>query len=138
MLKLLNHLVSDEDDLYAEAKALNIEFEYDRYIVVSAEITNGSSIDMSSGQDTLGIYSSSIAMAKEIISRHAPCSVVSIDLKHFVVVFYFCEDTPIAETMDLITEALENALCHQFRGRRYGSGCLFHFTAYSPASPCGL
>ncbi|MBO4458827.1 MAG: response regulator [Butyrivibrio sp.] len=109
IIKLFNRLFSNEEDLYAEARALEMELNYNRYIVVSAEITNGCGIDVSSGSDTLGIYSSSIAMAKEIISKHAPCSVVSIDLKHFAVVFYFTEDTPIAETMDIITEALENA-----------------------------
>ena len=111
MLKLFSHLVGSEEDLLSEARALNLSFDYNRYIVVFGEISS----DVASGSEegftpeALDIYNSSISMAKEIISRHAPCQIVSIDLQHFAVVFSFTEDTPVAGTMDLITEALENA-----------------------------
>lgn len=110
MLKLFNHLISSEEDLLNEARTLNLAFDSNRYIVVFGEISSDSA---HSGEaftpEALDIYNSSISMAKEIISRHAPCQIVSIDLQHFAVVFSFTEDTPVAGTMDLITEALENA-----------------------------
>jgi two-component system response regulator YesN len=111
MLKIFNHLINSEEDLINEARALNLSFDYNRYIVVFGEISSDSAAP--SGKEftteALDIYNSSISMAKEIISRHAPCQIVSIDLQHFAVVFSFTEDTPVAGTMDLITEALENA-----------------------------
>lgn len=111
MLKLFNHLISSSEDLDKEARTLNLSFDYNRYIVVFGEISSDSA--GASGKEftpeALDIYNSSISMAKEIISRHAPCQIVSIDLQHFAVVFAFSEDTPVAGTMDLITEALENA-----------------------------
>ena len=110
MLRLFNHLISSEEDLINEARTLNLSFDSNRYIVVFGEI---SSDQAHSGEaftpEALDISNSSISMAKEIISRHAPCQIVSIDLQHFAVVFSFTEDTPVAGTMDLITEALENA-----------------------------
>ena len=112
MLKLFNHLAGNEEEFLAEAKRLNLRFDYNRYIVVYGEINSGNSAsdsDSSFTQAALDVYSSSISMAREIISRHAPCNIVSIDIQHFAIVFMFNEDTPVAGTMDLITEALENA-----------------------------
>ena len=111
MLRLFNHLMNSEESLISEARTLNLSFDYNRYIVVFGEISSDTSSDSSDTftPEALDIYNSSISMAKEIISRHAPCRIVSIDLQHFAVVFSFTEDTPVAGTMDLITEALENA-----------------------------
>ena len=112
MLKLFNHLTGNEEEFLSEANRLNLRFDYNRYIVVYGEINSGNSApdaDSSFTQAALDVYSSSISMAREIISRHAPCNIVSIDIQHFAIVFMFNEDTPVAGTMDLITEALENA-----------------------------
>ncbi|MBP3784907.1 MAG: response regulator [Butyrivibrio sp.] len=112
MLKLFNHLTGNEEVFLSEANRLNLRFDYNRYIVVYGEISSGNSAsdaDSSFTQAALDVYSSSISMAREIISRHAPCNIVSIDIQHFAIVFMFNEDTPVAGTMDLITEALENA-----------------------------
>ncbi len=112
MLKLFNHLSGNEDEFLSEANRLNLRFDYNRYIVVFGEICSDSasgSADSSFTKAALDVYSSSISMAREIISRHAPCNIVSIDIQHFAIVFMFNEDTPVAGTMDLITEALENA-----------------------------
>ncbi len=111
MLRLFNHQITDETALLSEAKELSLSFDYNRYIVVYGEISNAlqSPEGDSVASDAIDVYSSSIGMAKEIISRHAPCQVVSIDLRHFAVIFFFTEEKPIAEIMDLITEALENA-----------------------------
>lgn len=111
MMKLFSHLLGSEEALLSEARSLNLSFDYNRYIVVYGEISSDSALSSGDGftPEALDIYNSSISMAKEIISRHAPCQIVSIDLQHFAVVFSFSEDTPVAGTMDLITEALENA-----------------------------
>ncbi len=111
MMKLFSHLLGSEEALLSEARSLNLSFDYNRYIVVYGEISSDGALSSGDGftPEALDIYNSSISMAKEIISRHAPCQIVSIDLQHFAVVFSFTEDTPVAGTMDLITEALENA-----------------------------
>ena len=111
MLKLFNHLISSEAELLNEAATLNLSFDYNRYILVYGEISSDAHSTSADAftPEALDIYSSSISMAKEIITRHAPCQIVSIDLRHFAIVFFFNEETPVAGTMDLITEALENA-----------------------------
>ncbi len=110
MLRLFAHQISDNDRIISEAGELGLSFDYNRYIVVYGETSTGPSGSAAvTHSDALGVYSSSISMAKEIISKHAPCQIISIDLRHFAVVFFFTEETPVAETMDLISEALENA-----------------------------
>lgn len=109
LIKLFNHLITSESDLAKETKALDLKLDYNRYIVVYGEIKTPSPTLTDSSSDAIGIYSSSIGMAKEIISRHAPCQIVSIDPTHFAIIFLFNEEKPIASIMDLITEALENA-----------------------------
>ncbi len=111
ILKLFNRQFNDTESLSLEAKELSLSFEFNRYIVVYSQINADHHANES---DTLSpgaidIYNSSISMAKEIISRYTHCQIVSIDIKHFAIIFAFTEETPIAGTMDLITEALENA-----------------------------
>lgn len=112
MIKLFSHSISGEEALLSEAADLGISFDYNRYIAVYGEITSDKSpaFDGSFTREAIDVYSSSISMAKEIISRHAPCQIISIDLRHFAVLFFFTEDKPVAGTMDLIAEALENAM----------------------------
>lgn len=110
-LKLFNHFINSENELISEAKALDLSFDYNRYIVVYGEISHDGLSEPSntSGAKALNIYNSSISMAKEIITRHAPCQIISLDLQHFAIIFSFTEEDAVAGTMDLITEALENA-----------------------------
>ena len=110
-LKLFNHFINSENELISEAKALDLSFDCNRYIVVYGEISHDGLSEPSntSGAKALDIYNSSISMAKEIITRHAPCQIISLDLQHFAIIFSFTEEDAVAGTMDLITEALENA-----------------------------
>ena len=110
-LKLFNHFINSENELISETKALDLSFDYNRYIVVYGEISHDGLSEPSntSGAKALDIYNSSISMAKEIITRHAPCQIISLDLQHFAIIFSFTEEDAVAGTMDLITEALENA-----------------------------
>ena len=98
-----------EDDIKKEAKELGVDLEFKKYTVVYGEIA----VDDTQGEastDTLDIYTSSLNMAKEILSKYNnQCRVVSVDLRHFVVVFFLAEDTDVSTTMDEISDALENA-----------------------------
>jgi two-component system response regulator YesN len=112
MLKLFNRFDDGEEAFRSEAGSLNLSFDYSRFIVVLGEIIYdgaGSGDGESFTQSALDIYSSSIGMARQIISRHALCQIVSIDIRHFAIVFMFNETEPVAATMDHIVEALENA-----------------------------
>ncbi|SFG51067.1 response regulator [Oribacterium sp. WCC10] len=55
------------------------------------------------------LYRSCLSMTREIVERYAPCYLVSNDTEHFTILFFFTENTPVAESMNHIQEAVENA-----------------------------
>ena len=98
-----------EEEIKKEAEEIGVGLGYKKFIVVYSEIA----VDTAQGgiaPETLDIYTSSLNMAKEILSKyHETNRVVSVDLRHFVVIFFYAEDADTSEIMDEITEALENA-----------------------------
>ncbi|ETP73133.1 response regulator (CheY-like receiver domain and AraC-type DNA-binding domain-containing protein) [Lachnospiraceae bacterium JC7] len=107
MMKLLHGEFEEETALEHEASNVQMDFKYNRYIAAFAEIANESSNTESSHMITL--YRSCLSMTREIVERYAPCYIVSNDTEHFTILFFFTENTPVAESMTHIQEAVENA-----------------------------
>ncbi|MCR4656087.1 MAG: response regulator [Lachnospiraceae bacterium] len=107
ILKLLNRQFPNITDLLKEASENHLDFSYNRYILVYGEIEEHKGDDTSKG---LSYYSSCFTMTKEIVSKHAPCYPVSVDPRHFAFIFYFSDRLSVADAMEQINDALENAL----------------------------
>lgn len=118
MIKLLNNLIPNEELLKTQAEDVGMSLGYNRYIAACCQINIHTSeilqtapdYDTTENHQLLNLYSSCLNMTKEIVGRYAPCYFVSNDLRHFTILFYFNEDKPIAETMQQIQDALDNAL----------------------------
>ncbi len=130
MLKLLHGEFPDEASLKHEASNVRMDFKFNRYIaayseiVVSSEGENRHDEDPEVGKDMgiareasgesgtdrmITLYRSCLSMTREIVERYAPCYIVSNDTEHFTILFFFTENTPVAESMTHIQEAVENA-----------------------------
>lgn len=130
MLKLLHGEFPTEASLKHEAYNVRMDFKFNRYIAAYAEIVVSSEgqnrhdeipiagkdmgIDREesgeSGTDRMiTLYRSCLSMTREIVERYAPCYLVSNDTEHFTILFFFTENTPVAESMTHIQEAVENA-----------------------------
>jgi len=130
MLKLLHGEFSDGKALKHEASNVRMDFKFNRYIaayaeiVVSSEGENRHDEDPEVGKDMgiareaseesgtdrmITLYRSCLSMTREIVERYAPCYIVSNDTEHFTILFFFTENTPVAESMTHIQEAVENA-----------------------------
>ncbi|SEA04339.1 two-component system, response regulator YesN [Lachnospiraceae bacterium NK3A20] len=114
MLRLFSHLVTDQDSFYQEAADLELPFShYDRFLLVYCQINAdaiGNSSDPEDGNKRLlTLYSSCLSMSKEIVERYFPCLTVSIDTRHFAIVFYFGKTRPIADVMRQVEEAIDSA-----------------------------
>ncbi len=107
MIRLLNNLIPDLESLEREAKDSRMDFSYNRYIVVSARLFEEGAV---TEEKLLTLYASCLNMTKEIVERYAPCYAVPTDLRHFALVFYFEEDKAVADVMEKISDALENAI----------------------------
>ncbi len=107
ILKLLSRQFSDMESLLKEASENRIDLSYNRYILVYGEIEEHKGNDAS---EKLGYYTSCFTMAKEIVLKYAPCYPVSVDPRHFAFIFYFSDELSVADAMEKINDALENAL----------------------------
>ena len=107
LIRLLNNLIPDQETFQTLATDNRIDFSYNRYIVVFGQIHTDSSI---AEDKLLPLYTSCLNMTTEIVERYAPCYTISNDLRHFTYIFYFEEETAIADAMGQIMDALENAI----------------------------
>jgi len=124
MLKLLNNEFDNDASLEHEASNVQMDFNYNRYIAAYAKIVSGA-VDKGIKSGVIGhspvqvtdddsnhiitLYRSCLTMTREIVERYAPCYLVSNDTEHFTILFFFTENTPVAESMNHIQEAIENA-----------------------------
>lgn len=105
-LRLLHNLFDQEEQFRLQAKDLGLAFTDDCYVTAHGEIYDIPGQNMNHEQ-LMNLYSSTIQMIREILTKHVDCHVISLDLKHFAVIFCF----PKAEDLDisLVLEAISNA-----------------------------
>ena len=87
--RLLLNLFESEHQFTSQAKNLNISFDYAAYIACYMEI--GSKANNMTAQKQLTLYTSCVQMAGELISKYVPCHVLSLDMKHFGILFFLDE-----------------------------------------------
>lgn len=104
-LRLLHNLFDNEAQFELQVKDLNLNFSDSCYVAIHSEIHENSCRSMTHEQ-LMNLYNSTLQMVREILSKYLPCYVISLDIKHFAVIFHF------ATTADLdartIMEALDN------------------------------
>lgn len=105
-LRLLHNLFDQEEQFHLQAKDLGLDFSDSCYVAAHGEIHDIPGQSMSHEQ-LVNLYSSTIQMIREILTKHVNCYVISLDLKHFAVIFSF----PDMKALDLslIMDAVSNA-----------------------------
>nr|MCR5790937.1 response regulator [Lachnospiraceae bacterium] len=95
MLAHLNHLYTDREIFLQKARENNMDFSYNRYILVYGEL--GQPVRENNEENRQwNLYTSCLNMVREIVARYAPCYTVSIDIRHFALIFYFKEAEAVA------------------------------------------
>lgn len=102
--RLLLNLFESEQQFQTQVDNLNIDFHYDSFAVSYVEIFSNKSSQMTSDK-RISLYTSSLQMASELISKYIPCHVLSMDVKHFCIIF-FLESGSVAEDKEIIQNAL--------------------------------
>lgn len=103
--RLTLNLFESEEQFRTQAANLNLDFSYDTFAACYVEIGSSKLLQMDSDQK-LNLYTSSLQIAGELISKYIPCHVLSMDMKHFCIIF-FLRDKNSAEYKQQIKEALE-------------------------------
>lgn len=106
-IKLLLNLFEDEEQVSLQAKELGIDFYSHAYCVCHCEIVEYAPMWTAQDKNRLvSLYSSTIQMIRELAKKYLPCYVLSLDTKHFSIIFCFEEDE-IKEYKTLIRNILE-------------------------------
>ncbi|MCM1175315.1 MAG: response regulator [Blautia sp.] len=90
--RLIFNLFESEEQFAAQVQNLNIDFSCKSFAVSYVEIKSEKLTQMSSTKQ-LNLYTSSLQMVSELISRYIPCHVLSLDTRHFCVIFFLKEET---------------------------------------------
>lgn len=105
-IRLLNNLFESREQFSMQCSELDLVFDYAHYTCCYMEIS-GDRIDSLVTGEQLNLYNSSLQMVQEIASKYLPCQVISLDLKHFVMIF-FMNQTQAADSAHVISEALSH------------------------------
>jgi len=103
-MRLILNLFESESQFLSQASNLNINFSYPAFSVSYIEIDSNKLDDMSAAK-RLSLYTSSMQMVSELISKYLPCHVLSLDTKHFCIIF-FLKDTSAEKNKNVILNAL--------------------------------
>lgn len=91
-MRLLNNLFDSPEQFELQSRDLNLHFQYSHYVCCYLEIISNISVPMTLEKQA-GLYGSTLQMLKEIVVKYIPCRIVSLDLRHCAILFYFQEET---------------------------------------------
>lgn len=103
--RLILNLFESENMFLTQAQNLNVDFHYEAFAVSYIKIVSDKSEQLSP-EKKINLYTSSLQMASELISKHIPCYVLSMDMKHFSVIF-FLNGNILSNYKDTIINALQ-------------------------------
>lgn len=104
-MRLLHNLFDSEEQFALQSKDLKLDFTETCYFTALCEIREDTHRNMDYTK-LMNLYSSTLQMAKEIISKYFPVYVVSLDMKHFAVIFHLPKMEDFRK--DSIKEAFQN------------------------------
>lgn len=102
--RLLLNLFESENQFRLQADNLNISFAYSAFAACYVEI-HSSKLSAMSADKQLTLYTNSLQMTSELTSRYLPCHVLSLDPKHFAIIF-FLEEANAARYKQMIRDTL--------------------------------
>lgn len=87
-IRLLHNLFESEEQFNLQSHDLGFHFEYKSYAASYLEIIRNSNNNMPLNKQ-IDLYTSSLQMLKDIIVKYLPCHIISLDFKHFAIIYCF-------------------------------------------------
>lgn len=103
--RLILNLFESEHHVKTQAQNLNINFGYEAFSACYVEIYSDKLNEMSA-EMCLNLYTSSLQIARELIAKYIPCHVLSLDTKHFSILF-FLDKERLQDYKAVIRNAIE-------------------------------
>lgn len=92
--RLVMNLFESENQFLSQAGNLNLRFDYASYATCYLEIQSSQPNALNANQQ-LSLYSSCLQIATEITPKYLPCHVLSLDTKHFIILFFLDADNTV-------------------------------------------
>lgn len=103
--RLIFNLFESEQQFWSQAENLNVDFLYESFVASHIEI-NSSKLGQMSPEKQINLYTSSLQVASELISKYVSCHALSLDTRHFCVIFFLKENSA-KNYREIITDALK-------------------------------
>lgn len=87
LIRLLNNLFESEEQFQLQSKDLNLDFHYSHYICCYGEMISEQA-DSLSIEKQMQLFHSSLQMLHELMGKYLSCFCLSLDIRHFAVIFY--------------------------------------------------
>lgn len=94
MISLLNNLFESEEQFSLQASELGLSFEYASYVCCYGEFVSKSSASLDLSKQ-FALYSGSLQMISDLISKYMPVQLLALDTRHFALVLCFKESISV-------------------------------------------
>ena len=87
-IRLLNNLFESEEQFLLQSKDLNLDFGYAGYVCCYGEMTSAQAETLPM-EKQISLFTSSMQMIKELAGKYMPCYALSLDIRHFALIFCY-------------------------------------------------
>ncbi len=113
-ISLLHNLFESEEQFLLQSQDLNLNFHYAGYVCCYGEIA-GKQAESLPMERQLSLFSSSLQMIKELAAKYLPCYCLTLDTRHFALIFCYkqlsaeaCPPGQVKSILQNISETLQN------------------------------
>lgn len=87
-IRLINNLFESEEQFALQSRDLNLDFHFAGYVCCYGEMTSNQA-DSLPMEKQLSLFSTSMQMLKELAGKYQPCFCLSLDTRHFALIFCY-------------------------------------------------
>lgn len=87
-ISLLHNLFESEEQIALQSRDLKLNFHYEGYVCCYGEIIS-SQADALSPEKQFSLFTSSLQMIRELVTKYMPCYALSLDTRHFALLFCY-------------------------------------------------
>ncbi len=107
LISLLHDLFESEEQFLLQSRDLNLNFDYGAYVCCYGEILSPQA-DQLSAEQQISLFTTSLQMIRELGGKYLPLYALSLDLRHFALIFCFTDPTDTEDYAVSLTEILQN------------------------------
>lgn len=89
-VRLMNGLFDSREQYLSQKEELGVDFSFDAYAACFCEILGPGAVGMGA-EKQVKLYSSTVQMVRETVTKYMACYITGLDMRHFVITFCLSE-----------------------------------------------